>query len=366
MKVGRDGTVLDRMAAIPRPSGDTAPDKRPSPKRQAPQRMQAKPKPQHQNGNGPQSQDHNELRRAQVAALQRARMLAAMADVCAERAFANVTVAHIVKRSGVSRRTFYEIFEDRDDCFLAAFDDALARACGYVLPAYRTPGAWRERIRGALEALLEFLDHDPSRARVLIAEALTAGPAALQRRQQVLARIIAAVDEGRSEVRKAAGLSQLTAEGVVGAVLSVIHTRMLEGSDEALSPLAGELMAMIVLPYAGPAASRRELARAASVRSAARSPERYEPLAEVGMRMTYRTVRVLMALGSHPGASNRQVADAAGISDPGQVSKLLSRLHHLGLIAKTAVGPSRGEPNAWRLTAKGQEIERAIASQPAA
>jgi AcrR family transcriptional regulator len=293
-------------------------------------------------------------------------MLAAMADVCAERAVPNVTVAHIVERSGVSRRTFYEVFEDRDDCFLAAFDDALARASDYVLPAYRTAGTWRERIRAGLKALLEFLDDEPNRGRLLIAEALAAGPAALQRRQQVLTKIVAAIDEGRAEARNGAEPSQLTAEGVVGAVLSVIHSRVLEGSGEALSPLAGELMAMIVLPYAGPAASRRELARRSPSRAIARSPGCYEPLADIGMRMTYRTVCVLTALGSNPGASNRQVADAAGISDPGQISKLLTRLNHLGLIAKTAGEHARGEPNAWRLTAKGEEIERAIASQPAA
>lgn len=289
-----------------------------------------------------------------------------MADVCAERAVPNVTVAHIVERSGVSRRTFYEIFKDRDGCFLAAFDDALARASDYVLPAYRTVGTWRERIRAALEAALEFLDDEPHRGRLLIAEALAAGPTALQRRQQALTQIVAAIDEGRAEARKGAELSQLTAEGVVGAVLSVIHTRMLEGSHQALSPLAGELMAMIVLPYSGAAASRRELTRPAPSRGGAHSPGRYEPLADAGMRMTYRTVCVLTALGSHPGASNRQVADAAGISDAGQISKLLTRLHHLGLIAKTAGEHARGEPNAWRLTAKGEEIERAIASQPAA
>jgi DNA-binding MarR family transcriptional regulator len=81
------------------------------------------------------------------------------------------------------------------------------------------------------------------------------------------------------------------------------------------------------------------------------------------MRLTYRTVRALMAIGSRSGSSNRQVGDDAGISDPGQISKLLGRLHHLGLIEKLPAGPARGEPNAWRLTARGEQVEEQIAAR---
>jgi DNA-binding MarR family transcriptional regulator len=87
------------------------------------------------------------------------------------------------------------------------------------------------------------------------------------------------------------------------------------------------------------------------------------------MRLTYRTVRVLLAIGdlvAHgSGPSNRRVAEVAGVADQGQISKLLARLEHLGLIANTGAGPARGEPNVWRLTQKGQEIERTIRRQAA-
>jgi DNA-binding MarR family transcriptional regulator len=78
------------------------------------------------------------------------------------------------------------------------------------------------------------------------------------------------------------------------------------------------------------------------------------------MRLTYRTVRVLIAIASHEGASNRQVGDAAGIADQGQISKLLARLDGLGLIENTGAGHSRGEANAWQLTRKGLEVEHTI------
>jgi hypothetical protein len=95
-----------------------------------------------------------------------------------------------------------------------------------------------------------------------------------------------------------------------------------------------------------------------------RSSVANDPFANLPMRLTYRTLRVLAALGAQPGASNREVADASDITDQGQISKLLGRLERLGLIVNT--GPGRqphGEPNAWRLTALGEEARDAIDAQ---
>jgi DNA-binding MarR family transcriptional regulator len=72
--------------------------------------------------------------------------------------------------------------------------------------------------------------------------------------------------------------------------------------------------------------------------------------------LTYRTARVLAAIAEQPGASNRQIAAAAGISDEGQISRLLKRLQNLGLIENTGLGHTKGKPNAWRPTAKGDEV----------
>ena len=314
---------------------------------------------------GPDGPGHEQ----QVSEIQRARLLAAMTQVVSERGAANVTVARVVARSGVSRRTFYELFEDREDCFLAAFDDAIARIASEVVPAYEHPGPWRAKIRAALIALLQILDDEPGTGRLVIVETLGAGPKALERRRRVLAQVITAVDEGRREARTGDGPPPLTAEGVVGGVFSVIHARMLAGDRRALLKLAGPLMSTIVLPYLGAAAARRELDRPVPKAPARPRPvnSRSDPLRELPMRLTYRTVRVLMAVaalggrGSYP--SNRQVADAAGIKDQGQISKLLARLKGLGLIEQTRRGPARGGPNAWALTKKGREVEDAITQQ---
>lgn len=81
------------------------------------------------------------------------------------------------------------------------------------------------------------------------------------------------------------------------------------------------------------------------------------------MRLTYRTARALMAVAEHHGASNRTVGASAGIPDQGQVSKLLTRLHNLGLIDNTTAPSARDGPNAWTMTARGWEIHGAIAER---
>ena len=78
----------------------------------------------------------------------------------------------------------------------------------------------------------------------------------------------------------------------------------------------------------------------------------------LNMRVTYRTLRVLSAIGDRPGGSNREIASAAGIADQGQISKLLARLRELGFIRNIGLGHAAGAANAWSLTAKGDGLLR--------
>jgi AcrR family transcriptional regulator len=300
-----------------------------------------------------------------VAGIQRARLLTAMTDLAAKKGTASVTVAHVVEHAGVSRRTFYELFDDREDCFLAAFDAGIASASKYVLDAYDPQAKWAERVRTGLVALLEFLEIERSVGSLLIVGSLGAGECALQRRRRVLDQVITVIDgsrgaSGREDSSGPKELPLLTAEGIVGGALSILHARLSENDKGSLLELTSSLMSMIVLPYLGAAAARRELERPTPKRRTITPSTSANPLRELQMRLTYRTVRVLTAVAAQPGASNRQVADAAEITDQGQISKLLGRLHNLGLIENTGAGSRRGAPNAWTLTAKGWEIENAI------
>ena len=273
-----------------------------------------------------------------------------------------MTVARVVARTGVSRRTFYELFESCEDCFLEAFEQALEQVAGAVLPAYALPGSWRARMRAAVTAALECIAADLRIGRLLVVESLGGGIAVVERRTWVLDRLIDAVAEGSHET-KHGGELPFAAEGVVGGVLSVVHTRLLEGEPERLVELVNPLMSMIVLPYLGPVAARKELDVSLPESRATPSNRSDDPLRELEMRLTYRTIRVLRELAAHPGSSNREVGDGAGIGDQGQTSKLLARLHGLGLVENIAAGLVRGEPNSWTLTTRGWDVQAAIGVQ---
>jgi DNA-binding MarR family transcriptional regulator len=74
------------------------------------------------------------------------------------------------------------------------------------------------------------------------------------------------------------------------------------------------------------------------------------------MRLTYRTARVLECVADTPGISNRAVAEHAGVSDQGQISKILARLERLDLLTNTGEGHAKGEANAWQLTPLGERV----------
>jgi AcrR family transcriptional regulator len=303
-----------------------------------------------------------------MAEIQRARILAATAHVACEDGASNATVASVVACAGVSRRTFYELFVDMQDCLLATIDHAVADAREWALSAYEAAqGGWRAKLRAGLGALLVFFDEQPCIARLLLVEWLAAGPAALECRQRLLGELTRTVDGGRAAGRLADGGSVLTSEGVVGGAVALLQGRLLEqGAAARLTDLLNPLMSMIVLPYLGPAGARRELEHAMPLPP----PARTAPALEVdlfkgaGMRLTYRTMLVLEVIEQHPGSSNRRIAQVAGVTDQGQISKLLGRLERLGLIENNQPESHlKGEPNAWTLTSTGAQVVHALRAQ---
>src|SRR5438067_2891348 len=144
------------------------------------------------------------LTREAVVASQRGRLIDAMAQVVAEKGYAATTVADVVERAGVSRRTFYEQFADKEVCFLAAYDVGLAAVLSRIQEAVEAgPAAgWREQARAGVGAFLTLLAAEPAFARALQVEILTAGPAALERRAGMLSTF-SAVWRGLHEAARA-------------------------------------------------------------------------------------------------------------------------------------------------------------------
>jgi AcrR family transcriptional regulator len=307
-----------------------------------------------------------EAPRARVIEIQRSRMLGAALDVVDELGYPRATVAHVTSRARVSRRTFYDVFDNREDCLLAALESVLERIDAELVALNLDELPWREQIRAGLWTMLSFFDREPVLARVCVVQALRGGPRVLERREQVLAGLARIVDEGRNESDKNRACPPLMADGLVGAAFGIVYGRLLKSKREPLTNLFGELMGMIVLPYLGPAIARNEQTRATPASSPAASDpgvnreHNRDPLADLPMRLTYRTARVLEVLSTSPGVSNRVVGERSGVPDQGQISRLLARLERLGLAANTGEGHLRGEANSWTLTDVGGRVAQSI------
>jgi AcrR family transcriptional regulator len=322
-----------------------------------------------------------EQRRA-VRAAQRLRILLATAACARRLGVSELSVAEIVDAGHVSRKTFYDLFESRQDCLLATFEEGVRRAAERVLPAYRGQESWRDAIRAGLCALLAFIEEEPALGGFCVIDALGAGDVVLRRRAEVLAAVANAVGGGREQARSSAGLAETTEEVIVGGALGVLHARLLADRSAAVSALSGELMAAIVRPYLGAGVAESELRRGAAaggVQASAgggtsesasveerRARAAAEPLASLRIRWTYRTIAAIDAVAKHPGASNRTIGEAAGVTDPGRISKLLSRLRRLKLIENDGGPATAGLPNAWRLTERGERVVAQMSSRPRA
>jgi AcrR family transcriptional regulator len=265
-------------------------------------------------------------------------------------------------RAGVSESIFPDVFSTVDECFQAAFEEGLGQLARAVDTAAGLEVSWLDRLRAGLVAFLGFLDDEPVWGRLLILESpITDGPAGLRREHRVLGVLSSLLDHGALQASgKLMPASMLTSEFVVGGAISVIRAQMLKADGPALVELAPSLMSFIVRPYLGHVAANAEFEGRPSANDDAagggRVPPReaeLAPAAVLPVRMTHRTTLVLRAIADAPYSNNRGIAQSAGLTDEGQTSKLLSRLERQGVIENVGVGPARGEPNAWLITAAG-------------
>jgi AcrR family transcriptional regulator len=198
-----------------------------------------------------------------VTGSQRNRIQQAMIEVVAERGYPETRVVDVIGVAGVSRKTFYELFDSKEDCFLAAYDVLLGNLLEEASGAFESqPGApWAERVAGALGALLQHLAAHPDEARFAIVEVLAAGPKALTRRDAALRQFAGFLESGRSET--SVELPGITSIAVAGGVNELLYSEILHGAASRLPSRLPDLMFWIALPFLGPeeAAAQRERAR---------------------------------------------------------------------------------------------------------
>jgi AcrR family transcriptional regulator len=187
------------------------------------------------------------LRPSFVAQNQRERILSAVAKAAAVLGYAEMSVEAIIERAGVSRRTFYDHFKNKEHAFLAAYDAAVMQLVDQVRFAYAGQATARERLRAGIAAYLQFWANEPEFARMCIVEVLAAGPRALENRRAKM-RMFAELIEGNiHELVPGCRAPLLAAETIVGGIHEVVYTRILEGRTAALPGLVDDLLSTILM-----------------------------------------------------------------------------------------------------------------------
>jgi AcrR family transcriptional regulator len=196
-----------------------------------------------------------------VTESQRNRIHQAMIGVVSERGYPETRVVDVIGVAGVSRKTFYELFESKEDCFLAAYDVLLENLLGDATDAFesRSGKPWPERVAAALEGLLGHLAGHPDEARFAIVEVLAAGPKALARRDAALRQFSGFLEPGRSE--SSVDLPGITSIAVVGGINELLYSEILHGAVGRLPSRLPDLMFWVMLPFLGAEAAGAERER---------------------------------------------------------------------------------------------------------
>ena len=195
------------------------------------------------------------LDREVILASQRGRMLEAMAESVAEKGYAATTVADVVGRAGVSRKTFYEHFTDKEDCFLAAYDACVDVLMTRVVDARGEITNWGESMRASLRAYLEVLASEPTLARTFLVEVLAAGPRALERRTEVHRRFADLSrnlhEQARRDHPDLPELPDSVFDAMVGAINELVFELVRQGRSAELPSLEPAIFYMQLAVFAG-------------------------------------------------------------------------------------------------------------------
>jgi AcrR family transcriptional regulator len=197
-----------------------------------------------------------------VARNQRERILAAVAQVASTRGYGAMSVQDVVREAGVSRRTFYEQFKNKDHAFLAAYDEASGRLMTTIRAGIDAEQTFEDKISAGFRAFLELLAASPAFAKMCIVEVLAAGPEAIARRAKTMEDFTEIFEVAAQQTLvKENPPSPLIAETIVGGVYETVYRRIARGETAELPKLLPDLTESALLPYVGEtrAAAQRKL-----------------------------------------------------------------------------------------------------------
>jgi AcrR family transcriptional regulator len=203
------------------------------------------------------------LDRDVVTASQRTRLLEAVGRAVADKGYAGATIDDIVRGAGVSKKTFYEHFQDKEDCFVAAYEAASDQLLDRVRDAQSTADGWLERTRAGIRAYLRWIAGEPALARVFLIEVAAAGPRAAERRVQLRDRYVELMhdlqDDARAEMSELPRLPTDVFHALVAAVDELVVRRIRESSATGLPELEPVLLYLHVALLGGPSAATSQV-----------------------------------------------------------------------------------------------------------
>jgi AcrR family transcriptional regulator len=207
--------------------------------------------------------DRHGLPRAYIIRSERERVLEAMVRMSAAKGYEATTVADVIEYAGVRRETFDEMFDGKEDCFLAAYDAVFDVLVAHVTAAFEAASGepWPEKIAAGLGALVELLAMEADIARMAMVEATAAGDDARERYRAMFARFTPFLEEGRTYSGQGEELPADTARFAVGGAASMIFDEVRAGRGPELKRILPDLVFAVLMPYLGPEAAEDEMRR---------------------------------------------------------------------------------------------------------
>jgi AcrR family transcriptional regulator len=202
-------------------------------------------------GTGQLPRGRHRIPREDVVESQQRRLLAGVTKALVEEGFARLTVEHVVTHAGVSRKTFYEYFDSREACLLAAYDAASEELWRMGEEAAGAAEGWAARIGAVLAAATDFLAADPERAHLFTREARVAGPQVAARQRADAERAAALLRAGRDQSAEARDLPEATELTLIENLAALIGANVLSGVTELLPGLVPQLAEYLLEPYLG-------------------------------------------------------------------------------------------------------------------
>jgi AcrR family transcriptional regulator len=194
------------------------------------------------------------LSRELVIRSQRERLLAAAVRVTATKGFEAMSVADILGQAGVGRQSFYELFNDKLACLLAASDLLIDDLEATAAVACEGSQAWPEKVRAALAAVLEWFADNPEAARMVLIELAIAGPEARERFWNGFRRFTAMLDASLEEPEAAAYLPNIASVAIATA-MTQIYEETARGRSAGLPDLLPTLTFELLVPFIGEGAA---------------------------------------------------------------------------------------------------------------